>query len=496
MASEITAELTRVYRDVGMLESRRRAAANLLTDYAKDEPTVLTGLLLDSEPWQFSVLMPVIEDRHRATTVDFLGKFLASDGATSVTSVSVDTLAKRRANAAIALIQLDAAEAAWPILALSSDASARSYFIDRFAQAGSSARRIISRIQSENDVGVRRALYLTLGGFSTGDIPGTQLDSLKSALVSSFRHDPDAGVHAAIRWLLTRWGLEAQAENIERDLAQQPATSTAQNGGWHVNSHHHTMLVHGPATFQMGSPPDEVGRHNEEPQHERHINRMFAIAMCETTIAQYEKFDPEWHELDTDDAESEKCPVYFVSYNRAAAYCNWLSQNEGIPEDQWCYVQSRENAEVLTEAENCLTLVGYRLPTEAEWEYACRAGTTTARFFGHAAELLHQYAWCPANSPLGRKHPVGLKKPNDAGLFDVYGNADEICHDRIRDAKGDSFANLVVTRGGAAGDLVPPRSALRNFAFNDPDNPNQGALAMGFRVARTIAVEPKSQPNK
>ena len=81
-------------------------------------------------------------------------------------------------------------------------------------------------------------------------------------------------------------------------------------------------------------------------------------------------------------------------------------------------------------------------------------------------------------------------------MFDVYGNADEICHDRIRDSKGGAFANLIVTRGGAAGDLVPPRSALRNFAFNDPDNPQQGALAMGFRVARTIAVEPKSQPNK
>jgi formylglycine-generating enzyme required for sulfatase activity len=351
-------------------------------------------------------------------------------------------------------------------------------------------------MQAESDVGIRRALYLTLGGFSTNDIPDVQMASLKPSLISSFRHDPDAGIHAAIRWLLTRWGSEAQIDDTERDLAKQPVSSAADIGSWHMNSQGHTMLVFGSATFQMGSPPDEPGRYQEEPWHERHIDRTFAIAMCETTIAQYEQFDPDWRKLDTDDAESDQCPVYFVSHNRAAAYCNWLSQKEGIPDDQWCYVEDPENARVLTEAENCLTRTGYRLPTEAEWEYACRAGTTTARFFGHTAELLPHYAWCPANSPLGRKHPVGRKKPNDAGLFDVYGNADEICHDRIREAKGGSFANLIVTRGGAAGDLVPPRSALRNFAFNDPDNPNQGALAMGFRIARTIDVEPQSQPNK
>ena len=140
LASELIAELTRVYRDVEMAESRRRAAANLLADYAKDEPTALTSVLLDSEPWQFSILMPVIADRHRAATVDYLGKLLAGHGEASESSESSDTFAKQRANAAIALIQLDAAQAAWPLLAISSDVSARSYFIDRFAQAGFGCR--------------------------------------------------------------------------------------------------------------------------------------------------------------------------------------------------------------------------------------------------------------------------------------------------------------------------------------------------------------------
>jgi formylglycine-generating enzyme required for sulfatase activity len=494
MAADLVAPLADVYRDAAAAESRRRAATHLLADYAKDEPIALANLSLDAEPWQFSILMPIIADRHRAAAVDYLAASLSTGDATNDRTESVDTAAKKRANAAIALIQLGPAQAAWPLLASNADMSARSYFIDRFAQAGGDAEPIIKRIPSESDPAVRRALYLTLGGFSTADIPEAQLAALEPALLRSFREDPDGGIHAAVRWLLTQWDCEEQVVKAERELATQLVTSDARDNGWYVTSHHHTMLVHGPATFQMGSPPDEPGRYQEEPRHERHIDRTFAIAMCETTIAQYQEFDPGWRQFEADESKDLNCPVYFVSYNQAAAYCNWLSQKEGIPNDQWCYVEEPGRGEFLKEAENCLTLFGYRLPTEAEWEYACRAGTTTARFFGHSAELLPKYAWCPTNSPLGRKHPVGLKKPNDAGLFDVYGNVDEICHDRLRDSKGGAVANLVVTRGGAAGDLLPPRSALRNFAFNDPDNPNQGGLAMGFRVARTIAVEPTAKP--
>jgi formylglycine-generating enzyme required for sulfatase activity len=496
MAAELVAPLADVYRDAAAAESRRRAATHLLADYAKDESITLANLLLDAEPWQFSILMPIIAGRHRTAAVDYLAASLSTDEPTKASTDSLDTLTKKRANAAIALIQLGSAHAAWPLLASNADMSARSYFIDRFARAGASAEPIIQRIPTESDTAVRRALYLTLGGFSTSDIREARLAALKPTLISSFRDDPDGGIHAAVRWLLTQWNLKEQVGQAESELAKLQLTSATQNGGWHVNSENHTMLLHGPATFQMGSPPDEPGRYQEEPRHERHIDRTFAIAMCETTIAQYQEFDPDWRHFEADESKDRNCPVYFVSYNRAAAYCNWLSQREGIPNDQWCYVEEPGRGEFLKEAENCLTLLGYRLPTEAEWEYACRAGTTTARFFGHSAELLPKYAWCPANSPLGRKHPVALKKPNDAGLFDVYGNVDEICHDRLRDSKGGAVANLIVTRGGAAGDLLPPRSALRNFAFNDPDNPNQGGLAMGFRVAKSIAVEPTAKPEQ
>jgi formylglycine-generating enzyme required for sulfatase activity len=136
-----------------------------------------------------------------------------------------------------------------------------------------------------------------------------------------------------------------------------------------------------------------------------------------------------------------------------------LSKQEGMPEDQLCYAPNEkgdydEGMKLMSDIQN---RTGYRLPTEAEWEYSCRAGTVTGYSFGEPWELLEKYGWYIKNSP-DRTQSVGRLKPNDLGMFDLHGNLWEWCQDRYK-APGRvtdklnidtdiGFRNLCILRGG------------------------------------------------
>jgi formylglycine-generating enzyme required for sulfatase activity len=209
-----------------------------------------------------------------------------------------------------------------------------------------------------------------------------------------------------------------------------------------------------------------------------------------------------------------------------------LSQQDGIPEDQWCYeTNARKMSEekvglivnlvlphhALTRAADTsrlysmldrqpevtalkkgyLHLRGYRLPTEAEMEYACRAGAVTSRHYGETEELLAEYGWYQKNSK-ERTRPVGSKKPNDLGLFDMHGNVWNWCQEGYKGAysiskEGDLIEDKEdglqiiptisrVWRGGSfVGQASNVRCALRNGTV-----PTVRYISVGFRPARTI----------
>ena len=184
-------------------------------------------------------------------------------------------------------------------------------------------------------------------------------------------------------------------------------------------------------TFQMGSPGGEKERSkNEGPQHAVTISRAFYMGIYKVTQGQYEQVMG--HNPSTWKGDPQ-FPVEAVSWDNALEFCRRVSLQSGKP---------------------------VRLPTEAEWEYACRAGTKTRFCFGDADTEFGDYAWCKANSAGGAApiHPVGQKKPNAWGLYDLYGNLLERCSDYYaeayvgakdeKDPQGPQAGSFRVLRGG------------------------------------------------
>ena len=258
--------------------------------------------------------------------------------------------------------------------------------------------------------------------------------------------------------------------------------------------------------FLMGSRGSDPNREAFEVLHRKRIGRRFAVSATAVTRAQYRVFQ----EANQDDvmdvvnhpeisalARREDAPITGVMWYEAAAYCNWLSEREGIAEDQWCYDRNAEGnfGPGMRPKSNYLALLGYRLPSEAECKYSCQAGAITRRYYGHSDDLLSEYAWYNENSG-NRVSSGGLKKPNDFGLFDVLGNVWTWCHNRSsqygeteadgRDVAPVNNGELRVVHGAAfyywARHL---RSAKRNKY-----SPNDRVTNVGFRVARTYPLPP------
>ncbi|MBI2805070.1 MAG: formylglycine-generating enzyme family protein [Planctomycetes bacterium] len=262
-------------------------------------------------------------------------------------------------------------------------------------------------------------------------------------------------------------------------------------------------------TFLMGSPASEKGRKDDEgPLHPVAIRPLW-VGKCEVTWGEYDLFwqkkpdekkptrpldikadaitrpsKANHHDIDWGYGRTKKQPVLAIHHHAAMEYCRWLSAKTGKL---------------------------YRLPTEAEWEWACRAGTTTAYSFGDDPKKLGDYGWFEDNAK-EMPHPVGLKKPNAWGLHDMHGNLAEWCLD-AHDAK--FYASLPLNKPTLMPVKLPTnrrfghiarggswlykaercRSAIRQYSVVDwqavdPQLPQSiwwnNADWVGFRIVRAV----------
>ncbi|WP_425399149.1 bifunctional serine/threonine-protein kinase/formylglycine-generating enzyme family protein [Aeoliella sp.] len=467
-----------IYRDPSRSQSERTQATNFLVDYLAPDPESRLRLLDAAESWQFASVYRTLD----SSDIIAWAQSPIHDSSAGEHASRPDNQAIAEANRAIALIRSGRTESGLNLL-LESDAGARAQFVNRYREIGGEPSPIASLLTTLDDECLCSVLLLTLSRFPAEELGQAIRDKLVERAEGAYHYDTSAHVHAAARVVLLRYEPQLLEQPLPTELVGWRSRS---EHNWYATPHDHTMVLleADPQTIRLepttgDATPDKRERNLQNPgQKEKRIlaesPHRFAIASCETTVSQYRRFAT-WSSLgyDIDDPDA---PAYFMNWSLAARYCNWLSQEAGLPEEEWAYVPTT-SGERLTEAPDAIHRLGYRLPTELEWEVACRAGTTSPRFFGFGIELLPQYAAVPANSPLGRKHLVGRHLPNEFGLFDTYGNADELCHG-IEDGS-------VYTRGGAAGDIIVPSSAMWNYAevYKDP------GLAIGFRIARTLAED-------
>jgi serine/threonine-protein kinase len=293
------------------------------------------------------------------------------------------------------------------------------------------------------------------------------------------------------------------------------------------------MIVIPPGEFQMGSSGDDIKRAAEEsddppvamqvlrdelPKHWVRISRPFLVGENETTVGQFAQFIREtnfvtlaekngkaigWNEKDTDAEDaagsagfnwrnvgfplSDDHPATCVEWEDAVEFCNWLSAREKRP------AAYRKDLQL---GWQLLANDGYRLLTEAEWEYACRAGTETSRFWGDRKEDRDIYVWHHGSY---QTHPVGQKMSNAFGLNDMLSNAGEWCHDYYA-------ANYAVHAAGAVDPTstapTSSKSHVRrgaNAAFYHirsahREGYSHGKYNVGFRVVRTVTLPPDVAP--
>ena len=419
-----------------------------------------------------------------------------------------ESLAKRQATAAAALLRMNQPEKVWPLLKHSPDPRVRSYLIHRLSPLGAEAGAVIKRLDEEPDITIRRALLLSLGEFGEKELPPAVRTSLLPKLQAMYRTEADPGLHGAAEWLLRTWQQEAWLKQVNEEWAkdkekqgkrlesiQQVLTKDKEKTPpqWYVNGQGQTMVViPGPVEFLMGSPSTEADRNDNEIQHKERIGRTFALAAKSVTVEQYRQFEQDY-DLPSVCTRMADMPVVGIDWYRAAKYCNWLSEEEGVPAEQRCY--EIKGDEIKLKAKY-LSLSGYRLPTEAEMEYATRAGALTSRYFGETDDLLPKYAWYLTNSQ-EKTWPVGRLKPSDLGLFDVQGNVWTWCQERYQGypapQDGEAYEDKEdehsidtsisrVLRGGSFGYLASDvRSAFR-FSYVPTNRGNNS----GVRLARTF----------
>ncbi len=454
VAHVLSEPLEAIYRS--NQDGRRSMATNILASIAAEEPEILQRLILDADIDQFQRLSPLL-DRHRARILDAIGAELAETDfqAVSVSADSDETQACRKAVAVLCMLRMGDPRIPWRVFQQAPDPRCRTFLIHNAAKYGISIEILMDRLSIEEDPSILRGLLFTIGQYPPEQRSQTVREEVVALVQNRFLAHQDAGLHAAAEWFLKNWNLPNQDAMILEKL--QAAMQMESSRNWYLTHDGQLMVI-----IDAREVPD--------------IRRIYAISAKEIMLEQMKRHHPGYR-YNPNVMVDKTSPAGTSTWLQAVEFCESYNQSEKIDSSNSCYFGpgARKEGELIRAD---LEQTGYRLPTQAEWEYACRAGTVTSRYYGNRDDLLTHYAWYFENSE-GKLWPVGRRMPNDFGLFDLYGNVLEWTTDL-----SESGERILIAGGGMGHQAE--RLTSSTFA---PAEHSVKFDSYGFRIARTIEFE-------
>lgn len=439
-------------------------------------------------------------------------------------------LAQRRANAATALLRQGVRDSILDVLRVKDDPEARTQFIHGCRARGVTSAELIECVKHADALrqaragaargtedGVLYGLLLALGEFDLAELPESERQSFVGQLAAWYGNDASSAIHGASGWLLRHW----KQDEVTKEIDQTPRPYTPQREWFTLEIKAKTQALTGPVRVEqpfymtfvvfpagdylIGSSPDEADRRIDEGRHQVKLTRPFALSDREITWEQYSPFDNHDHhdayEKHFGHALTSGDPAFGVSWYEAVGYCRWLSTLAGMKEEDQAYADPESldakefppdpNPQAGGAPRNWPVNPenrGFRLPTEAEWEVACRCGLISTYSSGGDERLLARYGWFQDNARRW-SHAVGQLRPSPRGLFDMHGNLLEWCHDWHGeyadgaagpfDPVGAATGSYRVHRGGGWDD----DAAGCRAAYRSTSQPLDRLDFLGFRVA-------------